>query len=426
MKKFRDRSKKIFEEISYPRNLRRGTKQPQLLDQPSTSAEDCSLTNDFPNFNINSLYSNISLETNNTNDFSNFNFNNLELFSLINNDMADALRSTVTLLKTFDGTPSHLEAFVKQIDTFHNRYFNNDLSQQEYVNLAIKSKITGSAEDFLLTRSDLTTWDEIKTALRQKFSDPLTRANLQQQLIFLTKKNESTQDYIQKLKALVTKINTKICTDIANIEARTILINQNELTATQNLLANISSELRTLLIVQNPQNLDTAIDIITNYEVLISQNNFKNTFLQNHSQTKNLKPTTTTSNFSNSNNYQNNRTNQFKSQKQFKPLNQSNQTNKNQSSSKQTYPQPMSGVSIQPRKNMSIVRHTQKPFQQTGKPNFTFQELTHVDENNFENDSEFDYSDNQINEYDDNTDQSSTVDETLAEQLENFQLQASE
>lgn len=50
------------------------------------------------------------------------------------------------------------------------------------------------------------------------------------------------------LKALVTQINTKI-----NTKARTLLIAQNELTAPQNRLANISTELRTLLIVQYSQ-----------------------------------------------------------------------------------------------------------------------------------------------------------------------------
>ncbi|KAL1488236.1 hypothetical protein ABEB36_015191 [Hypothenemus hampei] len=136
--------------------------------------------------------------------------------------MADALRSTITLLKTFDGTPSHLETFIHQIGGF--RFSSNT--------------------------PDLNSWHEIKTARRQKFSDPITRVNLQQQLIFLSKqKHESTQDYIQKLKALVTKINTKIWTKVNNLETRNILITQNELTATQNLLANITNELRTLLIV---------------------------------------------------------------------------------------------------------------------------------------------------------------------------------
>ncbi|XP_076271436.1 uncharacterized protein LOC143203188 [Rhynchophorus ferrugineus] len=160
--------------------------------------------------------------------------------------MAESLRSTVQLLKTFDGTSSKLDSFINQIDTFYARYYTNDQSQQEYVLLAIKSKIIGEAEDFILTRPDLISWDQIKIALQQKFSDPITRCNLQQQLIFLVRnKNEPCLDYIQRLKSINTQINTKICTEVQNLEARNILIKQNELTATQNLLANISKKKKT-------------------------------------------------------------------------------------------------------------------------------------------------------------------------------------
>lgn len=44
--------------------------------------------------------------------------------------MADDLRSTFGLLKTFDGTPSQLASFINQINIFYNRYFNNDQWKQ--------------------------------------------------------------------------------------------------------------------------------------------------------------------------------------------------------------------------------------------------------------------------------------------------------
>lgn len=58
---------------------------------------------------------------------------------------------------------------------------------------------------------------------------------------------------------------------MSNTEPRAILISQNELIATQNLCANILSERGSLLVVQNAQNIDTRINIITNYEILTSQ-----------------------------------------------------------------------------------------------------------------------------------------------------------
>lgn len=437
MKKFTHKDK-VLEDISYP-------KRKISLDQDLTS----SLTN---------LYSEISTnfplhleEIDNSNIGSSLE-NNLEVRSTTPIDkMSDALRSTVTLLKTFDGNPLRLESFVNQINTFHTRYFNADPSQQEYVILAIRSKILGAAEDFLLTRPDLKTWDEIKNALQQKFSDPITRANLQQQLIFLSKTNESTQDYIQKLKSLVTKINTKICTDVMNAEARAILISQNELTATQNLMANISSELRTLLIVQNPQNLDSAIDIITNYEILTSQTTFKNNYLQNHNKPIN-KPTNQTvvntqkpfNSFKPQNSYR--PQNQFQ-KPQFRPQNYQQNAPNQRNHTKPQFPQPMSGVSTIKRnltqpgpqfQSQPQHRPEHRPynhFQQTRKPNFTFQELTHLEnevnddyyqpefDNTYTNDDSYFETEN----LEDN--QSSLMlpsEESLVDQLENFHLQASD
>ncbi|XP_076269709.1 uncharacterized protein LOC143202248 [Rhynchophorus ferrugineus] len=146
----------------------------------------------------------------------------------------------------------------------------------------IESNIIDEAEDFLPTRPDLVSRDQNNKVPQHKFGDPMTRFNLQQQLIFLVRKqNESCLHYIKRLKSLTTKINKKICSEIQNVEARNILISENELTAIQNLLANVSNELRILLIVKNPKNLDSAIHIITNYQILTTQNRFKNNFIQN-------------------------------------------------------------------------------------------------------------------------------------------------
>lgn len=441
MSKFKAQTKRVLEEISYTKNTSNNLSS---NSEASTSSSD-----------IEKIYSDISINYPLPITNVDFNLDSSPQTNLRPTNMADALRSTVTLLKNFDGTPSRLEFFLNQIDTFHSRYFNNDLSQQEYVMLAIRSKIVQSAEDFLLTRPDLKTWPEIKLALQQKFSDPITRANLQQQLIFLSRKNESTQDYIQKLKALVTKVNTKICTEVQNAEARAILISQNELTATQNLLANISSELRTLLIVQNPQNLENAIEIINNYEVLTSQTNFKNNYIQNHSKFNNKSSNQTThnpftkpmqhphvSNFAKPFNGRENLHNspmfqpRFQSQPQrtFKPPNQPSTSNQQRPPFKQSFPQPMSGVStinrnLPQKSNFAPQRPFQSHFQKTGNPNFTFQELTHVESEENRDCKNLLFNPNdEFNEnyYPENFDDESSEEQSLEEQMENFQLQASE
>lgn len=195
--------------------------------------------------------------------------------------MSDALRATVSLLKTFDGNNNHLEAFINVIDIFHNRYYTGDESQKEFVNLAIQSKLIGEANDFVMTRPDLTTWPVIREALRLKFGDPISRQNLTQQLMFSVKnRNESALDYVDKLKTLVHRITSKIQSEPLDPSIKHTLIAQTELTATHNLMSNVPQELKTILIIQNPTDLTTAQNLIINYEMINNQISFKSHFNQ--------------------------------------------------------------------------------------------------------------------------------------------------
>lgn len=108
-----------------------------------------------------------------------------------------------------------MEAFINIIDPFHTRYFVGDESQKEFVNLAIQSKLMCDANDFILTRPDLTTWGEIKNGLKLKFGDPIYPQNVTQHLMCSTRnRNESVTDYVNKLKTLVHKITSKIQSDL--------------------------------------------------------------------------------------------------------------------------------------------------------------------------------------------------------------------
>lgn len=174
-----------------------------------------------------------------------------------------------------------MEAFINFIDTFYYRYRTVDDSQKEFVNLAIQSKLIGDANDFLLSRPDLITCPGIKGALKLKFGDPISRQNLTQQLIFWTRhRNESTLDYVHKLKALVHRITSKIQSEPLDNNIKITLIAQTEVTATHNLMSNVPQELKTILIIQNPTNLTTAINTITNYELLNNELSFRSQLAQ--------------------------------------------------------------------------------------------------------------------------------------------------
>lgn len=195
-----------------------------------------------------------------------------------------AAKEIASTIKTFSGRSEHLEYFINSVDRFFNRYGRTtDNSLSEFVFAAICSKIIDQAGDFLLCRSDLNTWPEIKAALRNKFGDRTNRHILQQQFIYLSRgKNENILDFLDRIKLLKMKLNLKINSD-PDLDQPTkySLINQNEVTAVTVLISNTHSELRTLLMLQKPKDIDEATSLVINHALFEQQINLR----QNSQQT---------------------------------------------------------------------------------------------------------------------------------------------
>lgn len=197
--------------------------------------------------------------------------NNLKMTTI------NAAKEIAHTLRPFSGRSEHLEYFINSVDTFYNRYALNttDESLKEFVFASITAKIIDEAGDFLLCRPDLKTWPDIKNALRLKFGDKTDRHVLLQQLNFLCRnKNETSLEFIDRLKQLLAKISVKTQSDI-NLTAatKTALIQQAESTAITVLLANIPSELRTILMIRNPKSLDDANSLVFNHSLIEQQIN---------------------------------------------------------------------------------------------------------------------------------------------------------
>lgn len=189
-----------------------------------------------------------------------------------------AAKEIANTLKPFTGKSEHLEYFLNSVDKFYSRYGRTtDNSLSEFVFSSICSKIIDEAGDFLLCRPDLSTWPEVKSALRLKFGDRIDRNVLQQQFIFLTRnKNENVIDFLERLKLIKMRLNLKINSD-PSLEAdiKASLINQNEVTAVTVLLSNVNSELRTLLMITKPKDIDEATSLVINHTLMEQQINYK-------------------------------------------------------------------------------------------------------------------------------------------------------
>lgn len=205
-----------------------------------------------------------------------------EIANLLNNvslnEMATltAAKEIAHTLKPFSGRSEHLEFFINSIDKFHTRYHTGtqDETLKDFVIATIYSKIIDEAGDYLLCHPELTTWPLIKSELRQKFGDKVNRHTLMQQLNFLTKnKNETTLDFLDRLKILKNRIILKINSETLIQSTKTALIEQVEQTTITVLLANVNSELRTILLINNPRDLDDTYNLILNHSIVEQQIN---------------------------------------------------------------------------------------------------------------------------------------------------------
>ncbi|KAK9877350.1 hypothetical protein WA026_017747, partial [Henosepilachna vigintioctopunctata] len=222
-------------------------------------------------------------KSNNQNNDTNLNIdqlvNNLQNLHL-NKTMAtiQAAKEIANTLRQFTGRSEHLESFLNSADRFYERYGRTqDNSLSEFVFASICSKIIDEAGNFILCRPDLGTWPEVKQALKEKFGDKIDRHVLQQQFIFLTRnKHENISDFIERLKLTKMRLNLKINSDThVDPQTKLSLIQQNEITAITVLISNCNSELRTLLMLKNPSNIDEATSLVLNHSLMEQQINFR-------------------------------------------------------------------------------------------------------------------------------------------------------
>ncbi|KAK9881378.1 hypothetical protein WA026_016269 [Henosepilachna vigintioctopunctata] len=172
----------------------------------------------------------------------------------------------------------HLESFLNSADRFYERYGRTqDNSLSEFVYASICSKIIDDAGNFILCRPDLQTWPEVKQTLKEKFGDKIDRHVLQQQFIFITRnKTENISNFIERLELTKMRLNLKINSD-PHIDPQTklSLIQQNEVTAITVLISNSNDELRTLLMLKNPKDIDEATSLVLNHSLMEQQINFR-------------------------------------------------------------------------------------------------------------------------------------------------------
>jgi len=226
----------------------------------------------------------------------------------------------------FEGKETQLNIFLTTVDSIIQRYANY-VEVLPTIRAAIFSKFRGRAADILGPRDDLMSWNQIKDAILQHFSDS---RSLEQLLIEFNnlklEKNENIVTFGHRIRVSLAKLISKI--NLSNLDHKNIRQEIYITNALDRFLVSIPYEISCQVRLRQPFNLDQAI-IFANDEI-----NFRNRSIHFHKfPTQNTsKPTNNSPMFKSSNPpqqnftfkpHQNNFSNNFRPPFQFVQQNRS-------------------------------------------------------------------------------------------------------
>lgn len=193
-------------------------------------------------------------------------------------------KDVITAIPIFSGNSKELESFINTCNSYH------ELVKQEQRGMLIKiikAKITGDALTKISPMEDLNTWAEIKKKLREKIATKVSLEYAQEDLnnIF-QKKDETIEQYGNRVKEKLQKLNEAIKTIADTAAERSILKKVNERQAISKFEQNIrNNSLKLLVTAAAKESLDECILFASQKELLEKNKNIKScTFcgLNNH------------------------------------------------------------------------------------------------------------------------------------------------
>lgn len=191
------------------------------------------------------------------------------------------LNQYISVIPQFDGDKNKLENFLSICDKFITRYYNSsDESFNDFLLLAITSKLTNEAQNLINSRPELNSWDLIKNALRINFGELRDRESLEQDLLTITlNRNENLIEFGERIKIARSKLNSKIRSDLdLDPATKLIYLNQYDSLALNAFIRNLKGEIRTIVRLRKPRTIEHAISLVIeeeNFNYNINQNQNK-------------------------------------------------------------------------------------------------------------------------------------------------------
>lgn len=179
-------------------------------------------------------------------------------------------------IQEFHGEPEELKNFIEAVETVWPYVLQFDETGVKFFFVNIKRKVKGEAQKILNIYNSITNWNELKSILNNNFSEKKSSNKIYDEL-----RNVDFQgtvlNFYNKIRSILSRLNLKIQSEVNNRADLIRISESNNRQALEIFKTKLGEPMFTVLQCRNPQNLEEALDILTEGNYLDrTSNNFFN------------------------------------------------------------------------------------------------------------------------------------------------------
>lgn len=189
----------------------------------------------------------------------------LSLSTLNKSTMAVLKQEYLNMIPEFSGESELLPRFIEICEKLVVKFYNTqdvDDFQNEYLMSSILAKVKGAAA-INISSCVIKTWDDLKTALLNAYSDKRDLYTLNIEMVELKQNNESPFDFYNRIQHILNLQMSYLTTHIKAVEVPVISGYLRNL-ALRVLLRGLKEPLGSLMRTKNPLDLNSALNMLTN------------------------------------------------------------------------------------------------------------------------------------------------------------------
>lgn len=171
------------------------------------------------------------------------------------------LKMFVDTIPPYDGDVNTLNSFISASDFLFVNYGNtNDHIIKNYLIRVVQTKLIHRAQILVGSRAELTSWDLIKSALKQCFADKRNLECLEQDLFMASPyKGEKPLEFGKRLQVLRSNLAQKISNETMNALSKEIHLRQYDQLCLRTFIRGLPPQLQCLIRLKNPASPEDAM-----------------------------------------------------------------------------------------------------------------------------------------------------------------------